>query len=97
MNGPDSPRDDSPPSGGFWRSRAGKVLVGFAVIGGLLLVYEHRLHLFTGDGLLLVLLVLWFGLHFFMHGGHGGHGGHGNHGGHGGGERGGRGNKEDRP
>lgn len=61
-----------PPSSGFWRSRAGMVLIGFASIAGLLLAFEHRTHLLTGNGILLVLLALCVGMHFFMHGGHGG-------------------------
>ncbi|MCO6414529.1 MAG: DUF2933 domain-containing protein [Thiogranum sp.] len=65
----------SPPPGSFWRSRAGMVLIGFAAIAGLLLAYEHRVHLFTGNGLLLVFLALCIGMHFFMHGGHGADGG----------------------
>ena len=67
-------RHGSPPAGGFWLSRAGRVLIGFAAVAALLLAYEHRVHLFTGNGLLLVLLALCIGMHFFMHGGHGGHG-----------------------
>lgn len=65
----------TPSSGSFWRSRAGMVLLGFSAIAGLLLAYEHRVHLLTGNGLLLVFLVLCAGMHFFMHGGHGGGGG----------------------
>jgi len=64
-----------PTSGNFWRSRAGGVLITFFAVAGLLLAYEHRVHLFTGNGLLVVLLALCVGMHFFMHGGHGGHGG----------------------
>lgn len=57
--------------------RLGTVLIAFLAIAGLLLVYEHRVHIFTGNGVLITLLVLCVGMHFFMHGGHGGHGGHG--------------------
>ncbi|MGE0651574.1 MAG: DUF2933 domain-containing protein [Alphaproteobacteria bacterium] len=57
--------------------RLGTVLIGFLAIAGLLLLYEHRVHVFTGNGILITLLVLCVGMHFFMHGGHGGHGGHG--------------------
>lgn len=64
--------DTTPPAGGFWRSRAGMALIVFAVIAGLLLAFEHRIHLLTGDGLLLVFLALCVGVHLFMHGGHGG-------------------------
>jgi len=37
-----------------------------------LLGYEHRVHLFVGNGLLVLLLLGCVGMHFFMHGGHGG-------------------------
>lgn len=69
----------SAPPGGFWRSRAGFVLIVFAAVVGLLLVYEHRMHLFSGNALLLGLLAVCVGSHFFMHRGHGGHGGHEGH------------------
>jgi Na+/glutamate symporter len=62
---------------GFWRSRAGMALIAFLAVAGLLLVYEHRVHIFTGDALLIALLLLCIGMHLFMHGGHGGHGRHG--------------------
>ena len=66
--------DDAP---SFWRSRAGIYLIFALVLGGLLLGYEHRVHI-LGSGLLILLpLLLCVGMHFFMHGGHGGHGGHG--------------------
>lgn len=64
----------SRPSGSFWRSRAGIVLIAFLAVAGLLLAYEHRVHLFTGNGILVALLVLCVGMHLFMHGGHGGGG-----------------------
>jgi len=63
------------PSGGFWRSRTGITLIVFAAIAALLLGYEHRAHLLAGNGLLLALLAVCIGMHFFMHGGRGGHGG----------------------
>lgn len=66
--------DSTPLAGGFWRSRVGMALIVFAVIAGLLLAFEHRAHLLTGNGLLLGLLALCIGMHVFMHGGHGGHG-----------------------
>jgi len=53
------------------------VLIGFSAIAGLLLAYEHRSHLLTGNGLLLVFLAVCIGMHFFMHGGHGDHAWHG--------------------
>ena len=63
-------------TGSFWTSRAGIVLIAFLAIAGLLLVYEHRVHILTGPGILIALLALCVGMHFFMHGGHGGHAGH---------------------
>lgn len=62
-----------PPS--FWSSRTGIVLITFLAVAGLLLVYEHRMHIFMGNWFLVALLFLCVGVHFFMHGGHGGHGG----------------------
>ncbi|WP_422022321.1 DUF2933 domain-containing protein [Pyruvatibacter mobilis] len=59
----------------FWRSRAGIVLLIFLGIAGFLLLYEHRAHVFTGNGILIGLLAVCIGMHLFMHGGHGGHGG----------------------
>lgn len=56
----------------FWKTRAGLVLIGFAAIAGLLLAYEHRIHLLTGNGPLLLFLLFCIGMHFFMHSGHGG-------------------------
>lgn len=56
-------------------SRSSKVffaVIGFLFIGGLLLAYEHRVHLLTGNALIVALLLLCFGMHFFMHGNHGG-------------------------
>lgn len=62
----------------FFKSRAGMVLLAFLAIAGFLLVYEHRAHLFTGNGVLVALLLGCIVMHLFMHGGHGrGHGGHG--------------------
>ena len=78
-----SPHDHSdnrdPPQGSFLTSRAGLVLLGFLAIAGLLLVYEHRAHIFVGNWLLVALLVACPLMHIFMHGGHGGHGGHAGH------------------
>lgn len=63
----------------FWRSRAGIVVLVFLGVAGFLLLYEHRAHVFTGNGILIGLLALCVGMHLFMHGGHGGHGGGHNH------------------
>tara|TARA_R110000868_G_scaffold107438_1_gene293983 strand:- start:7225 stop:7470 length:246 start_codon:yes stop_codon:yes gene_type:complete len=59
------------------KSRAGLVLIVFLAAGGFLLAYEHRAHIFTGNGILIGLLAVCIGMHLFMHGGHGGHGGGG--------------------
>lgn len=60
------------------KSRAGVALLAFLAAGGFLLAYEHRVHLFTGNGILFGLLAACIGMHLFMHGGHGSHGdGHG--------------------
>ncbi len=60
--------------GSFLASPTGLVLLGFLVIGGVLLFTEHRAHVF---GALIWLPLLACPLmHLFMHGGHGGHGDH---------------------
>lgn len=64
----------------FWRSRVGVYLIVALVIGGVLLIYEHRVHIMGSTWLLWLPLLLCVGMHFFMHGGHGGHGGRGGHG-----------------
>jgi hypothetical protein len=48
----------------------------FAAAIGVMLVYEHRMHVFTGDAVLIGLLAACIGVHLFMHAGHGRHGGH---------------------
>lgn len=58
---------------GLWRSKAGLALIGFLLIGGFLLVSEHRLHAL---GYLPYLLVLACPLLHLFHGGHGSHGAH---------------------
>lgn len=66
--------DDQPKEQSFWRSRSGITLIVALAVIGFLLVYEHRAHI-PGSGLLILLLLLvCLGMHFFMHGGHGGHG-----------------------
>ena len=63
------------PQGSFLTSRAGLVMLGFLIIGGVLLFTEHRAHVLG--------ILIWLPLfacplmHIFMHHGHGGHGGHG--------------------
>ena len=56
-------------SSGTWAWRAGFVLCALLLAAGLLLVLEHRAHLF-GSAPLLLFLALCIGMHFFMHGGH---------------------------
>lgn len=56
----------------FWKSRSGIGLLAFFGVVGLLLAFEHRAHLVTSDGLLVLLLASCIIVHFFMHGGHGG-------------------------
>ena len=63
---------DPQPHKGFLASRAGLALLAFLAVAGLLLGFEHRAHLLTGDGVLLVLLLVCVGMHLFMHAGHGG-------------------------
>lgn len=62
-------------TGSFWSTRIGVVFIGFLVVAGLLLAFEHRAHILTGEGLLIGLLATCVLMHLFMHGGHGGHGG----------------------
>jgi hypothetical protein len=76
QNAPDTGR-----APGFWKSRTGLVFAGFLAVAAFLLAYEHRAHLFSGSGSLLLLLAVCVGMHLFMHHGHGG--GHDGHGGEG--------------
>lgn len=59
----------------FWKSRFGVSLIVSLAIAALLLGFEHRIHIFAGNGLLVLLLLACGAMHLFMHGGHGGHGG----------------------
>lgn len=71
-------REDKPVAvAPFWKSRSGTYLVVTLVLGGLLLGYEHRIHIFASNWIIWLPLLICVGMHFFMHGGHGGHGGHG--------------------
>jgi len=58
---------------GFWKSRKGAVLLGFLALIAFMLAYEHRAHIFTGTGLLLLLVLLCPAMHLFMHHGNRGH------------------------
>lgn len=59
----------------FWKSRFGIGLIISLAIAALLLGFEHRVHIFAGNGFLILLLLGCGVMHLFMHGGHGGHGG----------------------
>ncbi len=68
--------EQPPPTGPWFRSRSGLVLLAFLIIIGFFLVSEHRAHVL---GILPWLLLLACPLLHFLHGGHGA--GHGEHGG----------------
>lgn len=59
----------------FWKSRTRVFLLIALGIGAFLLAFEHRVHIFGGNGFLALLLLGCVVMHLFMHGGHGGHGG----------------------
>ena len=50
------------------------VLALFLSAAGLVLIYEHRMHLFSSGGLLILLIGTCILMHLFMHGGQGDHG-----------------------
>lgn len=68
---PSQPEQHQP----FWKSRFGISLIIALAIAALLLGFEHRVHIFAGNGFLILLLLGCGVMHLFMHGGHGGHGG----------------------
>lgn len=78
MSDEDSGRDAAAPNLtkperlSFWKSRAGISLIIALAVAALLLGFEHRVHLFAGNGLLVLLLLGCGVMHLFMHGGHGG-------------------------
>jgi len=74
MKDPDQSKHEQIPTPGFWKSRAGVTLIVFLAIAAILLGFEHRIHIFAGNGLIAALLVGCIVMHFFMHGGHGGGG-----------------------
>ena len=69
--------DRDQPRGSFLMSRAGLVLLGFLLIGGVLLFTEHRAHVL--GALIWLPFLLCPLMHIFMHGKPGGHGGHAGH------------------
>ena len=81
MTDHDQSKHEPAPAPGFWKSRAGITLIIFLAVAAILLGFEHRIHIFAGNGLIAVLLLGCIVMHFFMHGGHGGGGHGGKHGG----------------
>ncbi|MBL4750520.1 MAG: DUF2933 domain-containing protein [Amylibacter sp.] len=75
----DHKKDDANHTKSYWKSQTGIMVIVFLAIAALLLGYEHRIHIFGGNMLLVVLLLGCIVMHLFMHGGHGG--------GHGGGDK----------
>ncbi|PVA08967.1 hypothetical protein DC366_16255 [Pelagivirga sediminicola] len=69
------PTQPAKPAQSFWRSRVGISLIIALAIAAVLLGFEHRVHIFAGNGFLAILLLGCVVMHLFMHGGHGGHGG----------------------
>jgi heme/copper-type cytochrome/quinol oxidase subunit 4 len=59
----------------FWKSRFGVILIISLTLAALLLGFEHRIHIFAGNGFLALLLLGCVAMHMFMHGDHSGHGG----------------------
>lgn len=57
---------------GFFQTRVGHVFMVFIASAAILLVIEHRSHI-GGNWLLIGLLALCIGMHFYMHGAHSGH------------------------
>lgn len=74
MQKPDQQDAETGRQPGFWKSRSGMVFAGFLAVAAFLLAYEHRAHLFSGTGSLILLLAVCVGMHLFMHHGHGGGG-----------------------
>ncbi len=61
--------------GSFWKSKSGITTFAFLGIAGILLIFEHRVHMLEWMPYLPYLLLLACPLlHVFMHGGHSGHG-----------------------
>jgi hypothetical protein len=70
-NGPVTPKLDKGERRPFLSTPAGFAFCVFLAIGGVLLLFEHRVHLLGAWPLLFLLICA--GMHFFMHRGHGGH------------------------
>lgn len=69
---PAEPKADGSRRQPFLKTPSGLAICVFLAVVGVLLLFEHRVHL-LGAWPLLFLLVCG-GMHFFMHRGHGGHG-----------------------
>lgn len=54
-------------------SRFTATLLIFLGVAAVLLIFEHRAHVFSSNGILVGLLGLCVIMHLFLHGGHGGH------------------------
>lgn len=64
----------------FLRSKIGIAFLVFLAAVAFLLVTEHRAHIYTGTGLLILLLIACIAVHVFMHRGQGNHDGGSGHG-----------------
>lgn len=71
---PAEPKADESRRQPFLKTPSGFAICVFLAVAGVLLLFEHRIHL-LGAWPLLFLLVCG-GMHFFMHRGRGGHGEH---------------------
>ena len=61
----------------FWRSSTGRWALLALAVTAVFFGWEYRTALFSSALIVWLPLVLYVGMHFFMHGGHGGHGRHG--------------------
>lgn len=66
--------DESSESQSYWRSKSGLVVCAFLGLAGVILILEHRAHLF--EWLPYLVLLACPLMHIFMHRGHGGHARH---------------------
>ena len=70
-HGPIDPKLEEVTRRPFLGTPAGVALCVFLGIGGVLILFEHRVHLLGAWPLLFLLICV--GMHFFMHRGHGEH------------------------
>lgn len=71
MNNRDHSKHQAQPRRSFWLSHTGMVVMGFLSIAAVLLIFEHRIHILTETGILIILLSVCIGMHLFMHRKHG--------------------------